>query len=211
MRAFRYYRFYFTGSTWTCVTEMGLYASNDATGTNLLTGSTATSSGDYSGYPASNAIDGTTTANTGWAASGSAGPHWLAFDLGSALEAHSFKITSNISGWNAPVTVRLDGSDDGSTWITIATFPSFNPTATSTITDKLMRIYDLVGTSTLDTTVAATKVRICDWTTGALIADITPDAAGYWEMRVESNSYVLVTHIGPPGYRPISDGPIEPA
>ena len=67
------------------------------------------------------------------------------------------------------------------------------------------------GESVLDTGVAANKVFVYNYATGALIAAVTPNiTTGAWRLNLQSTDEVLVTHIGPSGYRPLSDGPITP-
>ena len=208
MRAYRYYRFLFISAIWTCVNEIGVYASNDGTGTNLLTGSTATASGAYSGQPASYAIDGNT--GTAWGSASSAANNWLSFDIGTPAAISSFKISANLSGWYAPRNLTVQASNDGVTWATFVTCPNFNVAASDTLTDAVQRIYRVSGESLLDTTSESSLVFVFHWATGVLISSIVPASDGTYEVVMSTNTYVLVTHIGPAGYQPISDGPITP-
>lgn len=209
MRAYRYYRFLFISAIWTCVNEIGVYASDDGTGTNLLTGSTATASDTYAGsYAASYTIDG--NSSTKWASGSTSGNSWLSYDLGTAAAISSFKISANEPGWSAPRNLTVQASDDGSTWVTLIPCPNFNIAASTIITNVVQRIYRIEGESVLDTAVASTAVCVFDWSTLALIAKITPASDGTYQLGFESSASVLVTHIGPSGYQPISDGPVTP-
>ena len=69
----------------------------------------------------------------------------------------------------------------------------------------------LGGISKLDTGNPSLRVLLHNWTTGQLVATITPAANGAWNYRPRSTADLLVTHIGPSGYQPRSDGPITPA
>lgn len=206
--SYRYYRLLFTTAKYTTINEIGLYAANDGTGTNLLTGSTATASGSYSGTSPGAAIDGNAT--TYWESSSSAAMHWLSFDLGTAQSVKSLKITSTTYANEVPLNFELQVSDDGATWKAIGFFVFGTVGVTQTNKVQALDLY-IGGTSTITGGTATQKVLIYNWTTGALIRSIVPFAGGAYEWRFENSGFdVMVTHIGPSGYRPISDGPITP-
>lgn len=206
--SYRYYRLLFTTAKYTTINEIGLYASNDGTGTNLLTGSTATASGSYGGTSPGAAIDGNAT--TYWESSTFAAMHWLSFDLGTAQSVKSLKITSTTYPNEVPLDFELQVSNDGATWKPIGFFVF--GTLGTTHTDKVQALDLYVGgTSTITGGTATQKVLIYNWTTGALIGSTVPSADGAYEWRFENSGFdVMVTHIGPSGYRPTSDGPITP-
>lgn len=66
----------------------------------------------------------------------------------------------------------------------------------------------LAGLAKLDTGDAATAVLVRDWVTHAHVARVTPGEAGAWEATVPAGTYDI-TIIGPAGYQPVCEGPIE--
>lgn len=206
--SYRYYRLLFTTAKYTSINEIGLYAANNGTGTNLLTGSTATASGSYAGTSPGASIDGNTT--TYWESSTNAASHWLAFDLGTAQSVKSLKITSTTYPNEVPLNFNFQASNDGSTWKTIGYFVFGTVGVSQTNKVQALDLY-VGGTSTITGGTATQKVLIYNWTTGALIGSTVPFTDGTYEWRFETSGFdVMVTHIGPSGYRPTSDGPITP-
>jgi hypothetical protein len=82
--------------------------------TNLATGKTATASSTQSGYPASNAVDGSLTSR--WASS-YADNQWLRVDLGA-----SKSVARMVIRWEAAYATayKIEVSSDGSTWTQVA-------------------------------------------------------------------------------------------
>ena len=82
--------------------------------TNLATGKTATASNTQSGYPASNAVDGSLTSR--WASS-YADNQWLRVDLGA-----SKSVARMVIRWEAAYATayKIEVSSDGSTWTQVA-------------------------------------------------------------------------------------------
>lgn len=66
----------------------------------------------------------------------------------------------------------------------------------------------LAGTAKLDTGGAASLVLVRDWQTHAHVARVTPDGDGAWQVTVAPGTYDITT-IGPAGYQPVCEGPIE--
>lgn len=206
--SYRYYRLLFTTAKYTTINEIGMYAANNGTGTNLLTGSTATASGSYSGRTPADSIDGNTT--TYWESATNTANQWISYDLGTAQSVKSLKITSTTYPNEVPLNFDFQASNDGSTWKTIGYFV-FGTVGVSQ-TNKVQALdLHIGGSSTITGGTATQKVLIYNWTTGALIGSTVPFTGGAYEWRFEASGFdVLVTHIGPSGYRPTSDGPITP-
>ncbi len=94
----------------------------------------------------------------------------------------------------------------------LAEFPLKNEWTTA---DKFKSDYEQIdlfigGTSVLDTGVRASKVVVFDWLTYAVLGTTIPDAAGAWSFQLRGYGDVMVTHIGPAGFQPVTDGPITP-
>lgn len=91
-------------------------------GPSLATGGTPLSSGDYPGYPSSNAFDGNTA--TFWS-SNPGEPQWLGYQFASLVSIVEFTWRDRGDGypsWQDPTAMTLDYSDDGTTWIALAPF-----------------------------------------------------------------------------------------
>lgn len=206
--SYRYYRLVFTELGYVAINSIGLYETNNGTGTNRLTGATATASSSYGSQTPDKAIDASSA--TYWE-SGFDGPdEWISFDLGAAYTIKSLKITSTVSaGSEVPRNFNLQVSTNGTTWVTVGYYV-FSPPYTSQ-TNKVQALdLHVSGNSTISGGAASQKVIIANYSTGELLAAIVPSSSGAYEWRFESSADVLVTHIGPSGYRPLSDGPITP-
>ena len=80
-----------------------------------------------------------------------------------------------------------------------------------TKTESIRLDLSVGGTSLLDTGVGSTKVLLHRYSDGVLIGSVAPNAVtGQWQYRLQNNDQLLVTHIGPSGFRPVSDGPVTP-
>ena len=103
--------------TGTAIAEVNFYASVGST-TNVATGGTASASTTYSGYPASNAFDGSAT--TFWSSNGVNAGEYIQYGLGVGYSSavYGVKLTArpDVSYTQAPVTCLLEYSDDGSTF-----------------------------------------------------------------------------------------------
>lgn len=214
--AYSKYRLYITKNSansldFVSVAEFKAFEAIDGSGTNLLTG-TASSSSNYSGAPPSNAFDGNPT--TGWASNNTgAAFQWLRNDLVSAVTARNFFIRSSPGGYQQiPRDFIIQGSNDGSAWEDIIRVDGWVPIGTTGTKEGTILVgISVSGESVLDTGAASSKVLVHNYATGALIAAITPNiTTGAWRLNLQTTDEVLVTHIGPSGYRPLSDGPITP-
>lgn len=212
LTAYSYYRLVISkaangGNGYVTVNEFGLYTAEDHSGTNLVTGATATAISQYGAYDAAKAIDG--NASTFWESNNAAGDKWLQVQLGSAAVVRSVYISSTAYPSEVPRDFQLQASNDGSTWVTIFSWVDW---VTSTVAKSSYEQINLKigGSSKLDSGLHSSKVLVFDWASGAFVTSIVPNTDGSWEYRPANTNDLLVTHIGPSGYRPISDGPITP-
>lgn len=207
LSAYRYYRLVFLDATYTTINEISMHTAADGSGANLLSGATASSNGSYSTYTPDLAIDG--NSSTFWESATSSSGNWIAFDLGSAQVVASLKTTSTTYPAEVPRNFYFQVSLDGSSWTTVGSF--VHGTSGVTHTDKLLDMSrHIAGVSTVSGGGATQRVLIYDWASGTPITSIVPFSSGAFEFRVASTNDLLVTHIGPSGFRPLSDGPITP-
>ena len=90
-----------------------------ASGPSVATGGTASSpTGSYSGYPASNAFDGSTS--TSWGSLGTTPNFLLEYDFGSGVKHKivEYAIYATSSAGSYPASWDFQYSDDGTTWTT---------------------------------------------------------------------------------------------
>ena len=210
LAAYTRYRIYVTknaGGTkgYVAINELGLFEDADHLGPNLCTGSAVTASHQNGTYVAANAIDG--NASTVWETDGSATDKWLAVQLPEAKVVRSFYLSQTAWAGETPRDFLIQGSNDGTNWTTVVEFVDF---ATGNYTGYTSINLSIGGVSKLDTGNPSLRVLVHNWTTGQFVASIIPAADGAWNYRPRSTADLLVTHIGPSGYRPISDGPITP-
>lgn len=206
--AYNRYRLYITRSrddlTYFSVEELELYESIDSSTENLSIGATATSSSNQSSsFLPKNAIDG--KLNTCWESASSADPQWLMITLPSAKLVRSFKMKVVTYPGEAPRDFILQGSNDGVNWDNLHVEVG---NLELSITRKIS--ISVSGVSKLSTGVRSSYVIVSIWNTGQLVQKITPNSDGSWVCKLSSYDDVLVTHIGPSGYQPKSDGPITP-
>lgn len=209
--AYRYYRLVFSMSSggnnrYYTVNEWGLYDQPGGVGTNLCIGATASASGNYGSQVASLAIDGNPT--TYWESSLGGAPSWLKVDLGAEHVVRSMVIKSTTYPNEIPRDFTLQGSNDDSTWTVIETYTGADAFIATNGVFALN--FGVKGTSLLDDGTPSTKVWVHAWDTGALLGSATPKGDGSYRFSVEISADVLITHVGPAGYRPVSDGPITP-
>ncbi len=191
------------------INEFRGFTNGDGSGANLFTGGTASASGAYSAQTANLAFDG--NAATFWESDASAsGASWLRYDLASAAVIRNFYLSSTAYPGEVPRDFLLQGSNDGTSWTTL--FQAFDWVATSVAKTESIRIdLSVGGTSLLDTGVGSTKVLLHRYSDGVLIGSAAPNTVtGQWQYRLQNNDQLLVTHLGPSGFRPVSDGPVTP-
>ncbi len=209
--AYRYYRLVFSKNSnndnrYYAVNEWELYGRGGATGTNLCIGATASAYGNYGPQVASLAIDGNPT--TYWESSLEGSPTWIKVDLGAGHVVRSMVINSTSFSEERPKDFVLQGSNDNSTWTVIGTYKGADAfIATSGV---FALNFGVKGTSLLDDGTPSTKVWVHAWDTGALLGGAVPESDGSYHVLSPISGDVLITHVGPAGYRPLSDGPVTP-
>ena len=105
-----------------------------------------------------------------------------------------------------PVKFETQGSNNNTNWDKIYENDSIPGVIAYTRT-----IASYVGGVSLLTSGQPTqRVVIANWLTGEHIGTVIPDQYGNWFYSTDYGIDVLVTHIGPAGYKPESDGPITP-
>lgn len=209
--AYRYYRLVFSKNSnndnrYYLVNEWELYEQVGATGTNLCIGATASASGNYGSQVASLTIDGNPT--TYWESSLDGAPSWLKVDLGAEHVARSIVIKSTAIATEIPRDFTLQGSNDNSTWTVIGAYTGADAFITTSGVFTLN--FGVKGTSVLDDGTPSTKVWVHAWGTGALLGSAVPEGDGSYRFSAATAADVLITHVGPAGYRPVSDGPVTP-
>ncbi|MEU4242533.1 CARDB domain-containing protein [Actinoplanes sp. NPDC026619] len=111
-------------------------AAHAAGGTNLAQGKPASASGTTDVYGAGNVTDG--NANTYWESPSNAFPQWVQVDLGSGVAVDQAKLKlPPATAWAARTqTLTLQGSVNGSTWITLSGSQGrlFDPATGNTVT-----------------------------------------------------------------------------
>ena len=209
--AYRYYRLVFSKNSandnrYYTINEWGLYNQPGGVGTNLCIGATASASGASGSQSANLAIDGSPT--TFWESSLEGAPSWLKVDLGAEHTARSMVIKSTAQPNEIPRDFTLQGSNDNSTWTVIEAYAGADAFIATSGVFALK--FGVKGTSLLDDGTPSTKVWVHTWDTGALLGSATPKGDGSYRFPVVISADVLITHVGPAGYRPVSDGPITP-
>ena len=209
--AYRYYRLVFSKNSandnrYYAINEFALYGQIGAAGDNLCAGATASASGTYGSQAASLAIDGNPT--TFWESGLNGDPSWLKVDLGVAQVVRSMVIKSTAFADEIPKDFVFQGSNDDSTWEIIETYTGVSAFIASSGVFSIN--CGVKGTSLLDDGTPSSKVWIHAWGTGELLGGVTPGNDGGYRFFTLSTADVLITHVGPAGYRPISDGPVTP-
>ena len=215
--AYSKYRIYVTRTSSTAAGAPGYcaiheflgFTNGDGSGSNLFTGGTASASDTYYTQTANLAFDG--NAATYWESDQAVSSfRWLRYDLAAAVVIRNFYLSSTTYTAEVPRDFMIQGSNDGTTWTTL--FQVTDWVTTKVEKTGSMRVDLMVGgASLLDTGAGATKVFIHRYEDGGFIGTAVPNAVtGEWQHRLQTTDYLLVTHIGPSGFRPISDGPITP-
>lgn len=124
MAAHRYWRLYITannGSTYTALMEIEMRAT--AGGSDQCSGGSAIYSSQYPGQGAANAFDNNSATN--WASDGSAAPHYIGYDFGSAVSVAQIAVTGMGAGAYATQNIRdfkVQFSDDTFSWYDVAVY-----------------------------------------------------------------------------------------
>ncbi len=190
------------------VNELGLYEEADHSGVNLCIGATATSSGDYSPTTTpGKAIDG--NGATFWESAGVLTPRYLRVDLPSAKVVRCVYLSSTSYPSEVPLDFALQGSDDGLTWSDVAIFKDWSSAGVAKSAYEKTNVF-VGGVSKLDTGAKSSRVLLYDWLTGAHVATVFPGDDGVWSYQTRLSGDLLITHIGPAGFQPVSDGPVTP-
>ena len=209
--AYRYYQLVFSKNSnndnrYYAINEFALYEQVGAAGTNLCIGAIVSASGAYGSNAAGLAIDGNPT--TCWESGINGAPSWLKVDLGAAQVARSMVIKSTTYTDEIPRDFTLQGSNDNSTWTVIETYAGADAFIATSGVFALK--FGVKGTSLLDDGTPSSKVWVHAWDTGALLGSAVPENDGSYRVLSPVASDVLITHVGPAGYRPLSDGPVTP-
>lgn len=214
-QAYKYYRLLFKGSfatdnKYASFAELRLFEDSLGEGTNLCIGAIATSKGRYSDSGnASNAIDGNEATfyeseSTNFSGGSTT---WFMIELPEAKIVRSYYISPNKSyPAEFPVNFILQGSNDKNIWTSI--FENLSVPGAVAYTRTIASYVG--GISRLTNGQPTQRILITNWSTGAYITSATPDLSGNWFASIPYGTDVLVTHIGPAGYKPESDGPITP-
>lgn len=209
--AYRYYRVVVTadnqegGGVSRALTEFSLYENAAGTGVNLAIGSTATANKWYSTNTPARAIDNKLT--TDWLVEDSDGVDWIQLRLPVAKVVRSFKLISagSSSGIQTFRDFTFEVSEDGLEWeILFDEKGNTNENYFQVVSNSVS------GISKLSTGFRSSAVFVHDWDSGKLLGKVTPKTNGSWSLGTGIVPLVLVTHIGPSGYEPKSDGPITP-
>ena len=216
LTAYSKYRLYVTRTsvsgvgapTYVTVNTFSGFENLDGTGTDLFVGGTASASSTYSTAVASRAFDA--NSSTEWSSQRELAPTWLRIDLASPVVVRNLYLASTANGNEVPRDFRIEGSTDGTNWTTLVEVKDWvvsEVTKTGSFRSDLL----LAGTSLLDTGVGCSKVFVSRFDNGQVLGEVVPNAVtGAWSLRPQYSGSVLVTHIGPTGYRPMADGPVTP-
>lgn len=219
LTAYSKYRLYFTRTSTSAVNNpyYGVvnsfhgFANGDGSGSNLLTGGTASASSTYSSNTANRAFD--TDVNSYWEAGNQSDAfHWVRMDLASPVTIRNFYVSSQ-SSLEVPRDFKIQGSNDGTNWTDIVVVVDWVTSAMAK-TESWRIDLRLSGTSLLATGGGASKVFAHKYSDGELVGVATPDAStGAWSIKPQFAGEVLITHIGPSGsgFQPVTDGPVTPA
>lgn len=214
-QAYKYYRLLFKGSfatdnKYASFSEIKLFEGIEGSTENLCNGAIATSKGQYSDSgKASNAIDGNETTfyeseSTNFSEGSTT---WFMIELPEAKIVRSYYMSPNQSyPAEFPLKFELQGSNNNTNWDTIYENNSVPGAIAYT---RTIASY-VGGISRLTNNNPTQRVLIFNWLNGKHIGTVIPDQYGNWFYSTDYGIDVLVTHIGPAGYKPESDGPITP-
>ena len=213
-QAYKYYRLLFKGSfatdnKYASFAEFRLFEGVEGVGTNLCVGAVASSSGQYSAtVVAPRGIDGdiATYYESESISFSSGGTCWFKIELPEAKVIRSYHMIPSPYTAEFPLKFEIQGSNDNTNWDKIYENNSIPGTIAYT---RTIASY-VGGISRLTNGQPTQRILINNWLTGAYISTATPDLSGNWFASIPYGTDVLVTHIGPAGYKPESDGPITP-
>lgn len=205
---YKYYRLYVTKTKddlYTTVYRFSLYEGLEIDAIDIAPTGVATASSQYDGnYIPQNAINNNDS--KAWSSTlmtGSA--EWLMVELPTAKVVRSIGLMNAVSMTEMPVDFKIQGSNDASSWVDI-----YSEQNNTSINIKRVFSISVSGISKIDTGERAVSVIVRDWESGALLSKATPNEDGYWAVFPKNLNPLLVTHIGPSGYEPKSDGPVTP-
>lgn len=209
----KHYRLYITRTyrmDYARIDRIMMYTSADRLAENILDPAlieSISSSGNYS----STTLPANVATSAGyWESQNSLADKWVSVKLRTPQPVRAFSIAVG-GGWNEfPIDFIFQSSVDGIVWEDLLSSAN-NPVANLTSFYFETAIYlDLSGISKLENNNPSQAVLVHDWNTGNLIKKVVPDTNGNWKCPLRYSDDVLVTHIGPSGYEPKSDGPITP-
>lgn len=214
---YKFYRWTFRGSfaegnKYASFSEIRIFDGLNGEGVDLTPGAIATCKDNYAANTgASNAIDNNLSTYYESASTDFQGgaTTWFKLELTQPLVMRSFKISPN-SGFPTefPKNYSVEGSNDNTNWVTV--YESFQLPTNAAVEHIRTIACHVGGFSRLEDGRPSNRVLVQNWNTGALLKVIVPDSYGNWFTNVEYGIDVLITHIGPSGYEPKSDGPITP-
>ena len=206
--AYKYYRLIATkvvNSTYLTVNEFKMYEQSNTTSANLSIGAKVTVSSSYASGTAKNLIDGSDATYWASALMTAGNPEWFVIELASPKVVRAFEVKCITSPHEAPRDYKFQGSHDSLVWTDL-----FEEMGNTKGTFAKIFSISVTGVSKLDSGLPSLRVFISDWITGVLLEKITPNNDGTWSYNPPNTNDILVTHIGPSGYEPKSDGPITP-
>ncbi|MDH1865738.1 discoidin domain-containing protein [Pseudomonas chengduensis] len=193
---------------WYTISTWSMFESAYMAGADLVQSGTLTASGQYSAQAPGLAGDGND--GTYWESSDSSAlPFaWLRVDLPEAVAVRGLVIKSLGSMNERPKSFVLQGLDGGE-WVDLATHTDAFTTSGPGTFQALIG-FGVAGLSTLEHGEQSSRILAHDWASGELIRSVVPSHDGSYLIAVDSMAPLLITHTGPPGYRPVCDGPVQP-
>lgn len=208
---FKYYRLYITKNAngnngYFSMNTFSMFETNEST-TDLCIGATATASSNYNASTeAPKAIDN--NASTYWETASTAGDKWFQVELPAAKKVRKLIITTTNYQGEMPSAFIFQGSNDNVNWTNLKTVNRGTFGSPNSYVELLSTVVG--GKSVLDSGDPSLKVILFNWQTMQYIIHTTPNASGDWFLYLNDPSDLLITHIGPSGFQPISDGPVTP-
>lgn len=214
LTAYKHYRIWMTKNSaqpatsgYFTINEIGLYEETE-TGVNLAIGATVAAHSNYDAASvAANAIDG--NKNTFWESNNVLEPKWITISLPAPKVVRTLYLSSTRYSNEVPVDWVFQGSNDLAEWTNLYNVKDWTATTIPKSDYERMNLV-VSGISKLENGPPSTRVLVYCWDTGALLESVKPMANGEWQYRSRDGSNVLITHIGPSGFQPISDGPVTP-
>lgn len=214
--AYKSYRLLMTRSVgnnngYFAISEWKMWEEASVLGTNILQGGTITASHTNAGFVAANAVDG--NAETTWESTNVNVTKWIRYDMPAPKVVRTIFLQHKTWPAEAPADFEIQGSnDDGQTWITVKAFVNFLTNGNAaTGRAHSFTINAIAGVAKLSDGRPCNRVLVHDWASGRFLGYVVPDPTGKWSFLAEVGDDMLITCIGPNGYRPASDGPITPS